>query len=37
MGIIVGPIIAAFFVALLDIYATEFAHELRGRGSGASA
>ncbi|HZI64330.1 MAG TPA: AI-2E family transporter [Thermoanaerobaculia bacterium] len=39
MGFIVGPIIAAFFIALLDIYATEFAHELsRGRGpaSGAS-
>ncbi len=28
MGFIVGPIIAAFFVALLDIYATEFAPEL---------
>ena len=33
MGFIVGPIIAAFFVALLDIYATEFAHELSPRRS----
>lgn len=28
-GIVVGPVIAAFFVAMLDIYAEEFRHELR--------
>jgi predicted PurR-regulated permease PerM len=28
MGFIVGPIIASFFVALLDMYAREYAHEL---------
>jgi len=27
-GIVVGPVIAAFFVALVDIYAEEFRHEL---------
>ncbi|MEO8504124.1 MAG: AI-2E family transporter [Acidobacteriota bacterium] len=30
-GIIVGPVIAAFFVALLDIYAEAFHHELGAR------
>ncbi len=28
MGFIVGPVIAAFFLAMIDIYSTEFRHEL---------
>jgi len=31
-GIIVGPVIAAFFVALVDIYAEAFHHELENAG-----
>jgi predicted PurR-regulated permease PerM len=34
-GIVVGPVIAAFFVALVDIYAEEFRHELRTAHSDA--
>ena len=35
-GIIVGPVIAAFFVALVDIYAEAFHHELGESGDDAN-
>lgn len=36
MGFIIGPVIAAFFLSVLDIYAQEFKSDLSGPGTPAS-